>query len=341
MRNGFSSATESAHIHSKVHYEILDAGARRPDGGTDRAGDELSPGLLPSQKLEVFIDDVKNSNPESWCGKSIPLRIVSAQGKDPAVLNDFLPRVGNLLEKQCPKAGHLPWTLTDKRGEKLATGEAAKARGWKPVVKQETAEQPQTPPPPTIPAAVAVTSAQADTAPPQRFSLPQGCHFRTFWGDEATGGALFIPAGDALRCGEDGWLQGSGAVTLQHGGQTLSPTLWFLQGYPLAKINGGDRALTVVSANAQRLILGGNPQAPGSFLLLTFEPQLHAWAFNGEAIVEMPRVDAADETKITQRVQQAQTAWQPLLSASAPLTFAGGTAGRRPGRSRQRQLPVG
>ena len=275
----------------------------------------------PSQKLEVFIDDVKNSNPESWCGKSIPLRIVSAQGKDPAVLNDFLPRVGNLLEKQCPKAGHLPWTLTDKRGEKLATGEAAKARGWKPVVKQETAEQPQTPPPPTIPAAVAVTSAQADTAPPQRFSLPQGCHFRTFWGDEATGGALFIPAGDALRCGEDGWLQGSGAVTLQHGGQTLSPTLWFLQGYPLAKINGGDRALTVVSANAQRLILGGNPQAPGSFLLLTFEPQLHAWAFNGEAIVEMPRVDAADETKITQRVQQAQTAWQPLLSAAAPLTF--------------------
>ncbi|WP_288446256.1 type VI secretion system-associated protein [uncultured Serratia sp.] len=275
----------------------------------------------PSQKLEVFIDDVKNSNPESWCSKSIPLRIVSAQGKDPAVLNDFLPRVGNLLEKQCPKAGHLPWTLTDKRGEKLATGEAAKARGWKPVVKQETAEQPQTPPPPTIPAAVAVTSAQADTAPPQRFSLPQGCHFRTFWGDDATGGALFIPAGEALRCGEDGWLQGSGAVTLQHGGQTLSPTLWFLQGYPLAKINGGDRALTVVSANAQRLILGGNPQAPGSFLLLTFEPQLHAWAFNGEAIVEMPRVDAADETKIKQRVQQAQTAWQPLLSASAPLTF--------------------
>ncbi|MBX9383959.1 type VI secretion system-associated protein, partial [Serratia marcescens] len=83
----------------------------------------------PSQKLEVFIDDVKNSNPESWCGKSIPLRIVSAQSQDPAVLNDFLPRVGNLLEKQCPKAGHLPWTLTDKRGEKLASGEAAKVHG--------------------------------------------------------------------------------------------------------------------------------------------------------------------------------------------------------------------
>lgn len=269
----------------------------------------------------MFIDDVKNSNPASWCGKSIPLRIVSAQSQDPAVLNDFLPRVGNLLEKQCPKAGHLPWTLTDKRGEKLASGEAAKARGWKPVVKQEAVEQPETPPQPAIPAAVAVTSPQADTAPPQRFSLPQGCHFRTFWGDEANGGALFIPAGEALRCGEDGWLQGSGAVTLQQGGQTLSPTLWFLQGYPLAKVNGGDRALTVVSANAQRLVLGGNPQAPGSFLLLSFEPKLHAWAFNGEAIVEMPRVDAADENKVKQRVQQAQTVWQPLLSAPAPLTF--------------------
>ena len=43
--------------------------------------------------------------------------------------------------KQCPKAGHLPWTLTDKRGEKLASGEAAKVHGWKPVVKQEAVEQ--------------------------------------------------------------------------------------------------------------------------------------------------------------------------------------------------------
>ena len=206
-------------------------------------------------------------------------------------------------------------TLTDKRGEKLASGEAAKVHGWKPVVKQEAVEQPETPPQPAIPAAVAVTSPQADTAPPQRFNLPQGCHFRTFWHDDANGGALFIPAGEALRCGEDGWLQGSGAVTLQQGGQTLSPTLWFLQGYPLAQINGGDRALTVVSANAQRLVLGGNPQAPGSFLLLSFEPKLHARAFNGEAIVEMPRVDAADENKVEQRLQQAQTARQPLLSA--------------------------
>lgn len=189
------------------------------------------------------------------------------------------------------------------------------------MVKQEAVEQPETPPQPAIPAAVAVTSPQADTAPPQRFNLPQGCHFRTFWHDDANGGALFIPAGEALRCGEDGWLQGSGAVTLQQGGQTLSPTLWFLQGYPLAQINGGDRALTVVSANAQRLVLGGNPQAPGSFLLLSFEPKLHAQAFNGEAIVEMPRVDAADENKVEQRLQQAQTAWQPLLSAPAPLTF--------------------
>ena len=117
------------------------------------------------------------------------------------MLNDFLPRVGNLLEKQCPKAGHLPWTLTDKRGEKLASGEAAKVHGWKPVVKQEAVEQPETPPQPAIPAAVAVTSPQADTAQAQRFNLPQGCHFRTFWRDDANGGALFIPAGEALRCG--------------------------------------------------------------------------------------------------------------------------------------------
>ncbi|CAI2025974.1 type VI secretion system-associated protein [Serratia ficaria] len=275
----------------------------------------------PSQKLEVFIDNVKNSQPASWCGKTIPLRIVSAQSKDAAVLNDFLPRVGNLLEKQCAKASQLPWILTDKRGEKLASGEASKARGWKPVPKP-VADEPAAPPQPAIPAAVAVTSPPAASAPAQRFDLPQGCHFRTYWNGEANGSALFIPSGAALRCGDDGWLSGSGEIGLQQNGQTASPRLSFHQGYPLAKVNVGDRPLSVVSANAQRLVLGANPQAPGSFLLLPFEPQLHAWSFDGVVIVEMPRTDAADPAKVTQRVKQAQSAWQPLLSAPAtPLTF--------------------
>ncbi|CAI0725885.1 type VI secretion system-associated protein [Serratia entomophila] len=274
----------------------------------------------PSQKLEVFIDGVKNSQPESWCGKTIPLRIVSAQSKDPAVLNDFLPRVGNLLEKQCAKASQLPWTLTDKRGEKLASGEAGKAHGWKPGHKQ-AAVDPIEPPQPVIPAAVAVTSPLADPAPAQRFDLPQGCHFRTYWNGEANGSALFIPSGAALRCGDDGWLNGSSSAQLQQNGQTATPALWFHQGYPLMNLSVGDRPLKVASANAQRLVLGANPQAPGSFLLLPFEPQLHAWSFSGVVIVEMPRVDAADTEKVKQRVQQVQTAWQPLLGASAPLTF--------------------
>lgn len=275
----------------------------------------------PSQKLEVFIDDVKNSQPASWCGKTIPLRIVSAQSKDPAVLDDFLPRVGNLLAKQCAKASQLPWTLTDKRGEKLASGEASKARGWKPVHKQQAIE-PVEPPAPVIPAAVAVTSPQADSAPVPKFDLPQGCHFRTYWSEEANGSALFIPSGDALRCGDDGWLNGSSSVTLQQDGKTASPALSFYQGYPLVKINVGEHPLNVISANVQRLVLGANPQAPGSFALLPFAPQLHAWSFNGEVIVEMPREEAADTAKVKQRIEQAQRAWQPLLASPAtPLNF--------------------
>ncbi|MGO4742375.1 type VI secretion system-associated protein [Serratia quinivorans] len=275
----------------------------------------------PSQKLEVFIDDVKNSQPASWCGKTIPLRIVSAQSKDPAVLNDFLPQVGNLLIKQCPKASQLPWTLTDKRGEKLASGEASKARGWKPVHKQPTVE-PVAPPPQVIPAAVAVTSPLADNAPIQSFDLPQGCHFRTYWSEEANGSALFIPSGDALRCGDDGWLNGSSSVTLQQNGKTVSSVLSFYQGYPLLKVSVGDRPLNVISANVQRLVLGANPQAAGSYLLLPFTPQLHAWSFNGEVVIEMTREEAADTDKVKQRVEQVYRAWQPLLpSPATPLSF--------------------
>ncbi|MNE56697.1 hypothetical protein D3C80_1516260 [compost metagenome] len=88
------------------------------------------------------------------------------------------------------------------------------------------------------------------------------------------------------------------------------------------KINVGEHPLNVVSANVQRLVLGANPQAPGSFALLPFAPQLHAWSFNGEVIVEMPRAEAADTAKVKQRIEQAQRAWQPLLASPAtPLNF--------------------
>ncbi|MGG4624310.1 type VI secretion system-associated protein [Serratia odorifera] len=272
----------------------------------------------PSQKLEVFIDDVKNNKPASWCAKNIPLRIVSAKSRDAAVLNDFLPRVGNLLEKQCAKATQLPWTLTDKSGATLASGNASKNRKWQPEIAANAAAQ-STEPAPAPPPAVAVNSAPADASPAQVFTLPQGCKFRTYWGQGNAGSALFIPSGDALQC-VDGWLNGSSAVTLQQGGKTLTPSVSFYQGYPLMNIDVATRPLKVVSANTQRLVLA-NPQAAGSYLLLPFDAKQHAWIFNGALIAELPRLEAADAERVKQRVAEVQAAWQPLLSErNATLT---------------------
>ena len=34
----------------------------------------------PSQKLDVWIDNVEDNTPKSWCGKMLPLRIVTGSG---------------------------------------------------------------------------------------------------------------------------------------------------------------------------------------------------------------------------------------------------------------------
>lgn len=268
----------------------------------------------PSQKLEVFIDDVESEAPASWCDQSIPLRIVSAQSKNPSLLNDFLPRVGSLLAKQCPDVTQLPWTLEDKAGEVLAEGNALKAQSWRPILK---ARPEVTPPAEVIPPEVPVTSPLADATPLQAFDLPQGCRFRTHW---ENGEALFVPSDSALRC-TDGWLNGNSTLTLQQNGQLQAAAVTFFQGYPLVNLNVGEQPLLVVSANPERLVLGGGRQASGSYLLLPFDQQRHSWVFGGTIIVEMPRLEAGNRENIRQRIGAARDSWRSLLSNNASLTF--------------------
>jgi hypothetical protein len=49
-----------------------------------------------SLKLDIWIDNVKSNSPQSWCARELPLRIVANGKKDPALLDDFLPRVASL-----------------------------------------------------------------------------------------------------------------------------------------------------------------------------------------------------------------------------------------------------
>ncbi|KEY58990.1 hypothetical protein SRDD_20750 [Serratia sp. DD3] len=269
----------------------------------------------PTLKLEVFIDNISNSKPESWCENSIPLRITSAQNKDSLVLNDFLPRVGNLLEKQCPKVEQLRWVLTDKQGSKITSGNATKNQKWKPIAQPPEATSS---PGSTVPAVVAVTSPLATQDTIATFALPQGCQFRIYWNGQDSDDTIFIPSSDTLHCDSDGLLTGPGTIVIPFEGANQTHNVFFYQGYPLSNITVGERPLRVVTANAQRLIL----EDSGSFLVLPFDTKLHTWAFQGEVIIEMKREQAADQVVVSQAMTRARDTWRPLVTKQGlSMTF--------------------
>ncbi len=77
----------------------------------------------PAQKLDVWIDNIKDNTPQSWCKPEVALRIVANGKKNVSVLENFVPRLGALLENQCGKAlKQLNWTLNDAGGNPLAHG---------------------------------------------------------------------------------------------------------------------------------------------------------------------------------------------------------------------------
>ena len=91
----------------------------------------------PAQKLDIWIDNIKDNTPQSWCKADVALRIVANGKKEVSVLENFVPRLGSLLEHQCSKLNTLNWTLNDPEGTTLARGTAAKAQDWALVVKQQ------------------------------------------------------------------------------------------------------------------------------------------------------------------------------------------------------------
>ncbi|WP_075181627.1 hypothetical protein [Pantoea sp. 1.19] len=252
----------------------------------------------PSLSLEVYIDHVADSAPESWCQPTLPLRIVTGEAASPAVLQDFLPRVGNLLQNQCPSLTLLPWQLTDKTGARLASGSASRAEGWRVELA-------------IAPAATLTASAPANRQPLQHFALPDGCHFRTWW--DASGSSLFIPQAPVLRCSAEGWLEGAATLTLHRAGQTQSLPVLFLAGYPLSGLRSDDR-LRVAAINNQRLLLASTA-APDSWLLLPFDRERHVWHFTGALLLLQAASPALSNAALASRVSAVEEAWRPVLGA--------------------------
>ncbi|WP_312951333.1 hypothetical protein [Superficieibacter sp.] len=275
----------------------------------------------PSQKLDVWIDDIQGTTAQSWCAQDLDLRIVANGNKDVAILDNFMPRLGSLLENQCGKLRQVNWTLTDPQNKTLAHGSAAKAKDWA-VSVSETPATPATPAAPPVSAGWTLPdehpetlSPAADRTPWQEFMLQDGCRLRTYWQGGAQAPALFIPASDASRCEKGNWLSGHSVVTQQSQGADNAITLSFVHGFPVAGLSdkGDFNKLLITTVNNERMIIR-TENADQSWLILPYSSATNSWKNTGTIALEVTREQASDQTRLRERLDAVSRAWTPWFA---------------------------
>lgn len=279
----------------------------------------------PAQKLDIWIDNIKDNTPQSWCKSEIALRIVANGNKDVSVLENFLPRLGSLLEHQCSKVNKLNWALNDPAGATLAQGTADKAQEWKLVVKQQQ----------TAPAATQTSGAllppdqnaetntvAADRTPWQEFTLQDGCHLRTFWEGGSSAPALFIPDSDTTRCGNGSWLSGHTVISQTRSGGQKEIAVTYIHGFPVMGLNQSvdpEHAL-ITSVNKERMVFS-TPNSDQSWMILPYDSALNGWKSNGTVAVEISRETASDDAKLQARIAAVKKVWSAWVTPGTTLNI--------------------
>lgn len=272
----------------------------------------------PSQKLDVWIDDVKDNTPQSWCASELPLRIVANGDKRPALLKTFMPRLGALLENQCAALSVVRWQFTSPEGEILALGTASKAADWTPVVLPAASTGAATGA--TPPGRAEDLSPLADRTPWLEFTLQDGCHLRTFWQDNASVPAIFIPAKADGKCEKGGWLNGSSEVVQVSSDAQKKMTMTFVHGFPVSGLNTGANAdsLLITTVNNERMVVSDG-RAAQSWMILPYAPDLNGWLADGTVAIEMPREQASDDARLRARLEAVRKVWSGYLKPGADL----------------------
>ncbi|HFU2859946.1 hypothetical protein L8S97_00065 [Enterobacter cloacae] len=279
----------------------------------------------PAQKLDIWIDNIKDNTPQSWCKSEIALRIVANGNKDVSVLENFVPRLGSLLEHQCSKVNKLSWALNDPAGTTLAQGTADKAQEWKLVVKQQQ----------TAPAATQTSGAllppdqnsetntvAADRTPWQEFTLQDGCHLRTFWEGGSSAPALFIPDSDTTRCGNGSWLSGHTVISQIRSGGQKEIAVTYIHGFPVMGLNQSvdpEHAL-ITSVNKERMVFS-TPNSDQSWMILPYDSALNGWKSNGTVAVEISRETASDDAKLQARIAVVKKVWSAWVTPGTTLNI--------------------
>lgn len=279
----------------------------------------------PAQKLDIWIDNIKDNTPQSWCKSEIALRIVANGNKDVSVLENFVPRLGSLLEHQCSKVNKLSWALNDPAGTTLAQGTADKAQEWKLVVKQQQ----------TAPAATQTSGAllppdqnsetntvAADRTPWQEFTLQDGCHLRTFWEGGSSAPALFIPDSDTTRCGNGSWLSGHTVISQTRSGGQKEIAVTYIHGFPVMGLNQSvdpEHAL-ITSVNKERMVFS-TPNSDQSWMILPYDSAMNGWKSNGTVAVEISRETASDDAKLQARIAAVKKVWSAWVTPGTTLNI--------------------
>ncbi|MFC0139945.1 hypothetical protein ACFFJN_07655 [Erwinia mallotivora] len=302
----------------------------------------------PSLKLDIWIDNIKNNSPASWCAPELPLRIVANGNKNPGVLKNFLPRVGSVLEKQCETLNVIHWQLNDSSGSALAHGSASKAQAWAVKTEPTAAATPASTPaqsavntasqtpaatgsaaqePVSAPAPAPVENAEdlsppADTTPWTQFSLMDGCHFRTYWQNNGQVSALFVPAKGGVSCGSDGWLSGESELTQMGKSGSKNVAVTFLQGFPVSGLSSKatDSEVQITTVNNERMVLA-DEKSPQSWMVVSFAPQMNGWRASGILVVQISQQEASDHSTLKARLDEVRKVWSPYLINPDNLSF--------------------
>lgn len=248
----------------------------------------------PSQKLDVWIDNIKGNTAQSWCANEVALRIVANGNKNVKILDNFLPRVGALMEHQCSRLQQLNWTLVDANNGHIAQGSAAKNKKW--AVKVAPAETAAAAEKPVAPAwlppeeKAEKLSPAADRTPWQEFTL------------------------------QGGWLSGRTVITQSVNGKEKQSTVTFVHGFPVLGLNAtaDPNKLLITAVNNQRMVVS-NENAQQSWMILPYVAGQNGWQMTGTLAIEMSQELANDPSRLQARIEAARSVWTPWLAPDIKL----------------------
>lgn len=270
----------------------------------------------PTQKLDVWIDNIKDNTTQSWCGQSLQLRIVTNGEKSVSLMDNFMPRLGALLGNQCSALQQVTWLLTAADNQILGQGAASKVKEWAAEIHNDLT---LTLNPATAPEG---QFQPADRTPWQEFTLQDGCHLRTFWQGDVGASALFIPAKADGKCEKGGWLNGRSEVTQQGNGGNKQIAMTFVHGFPVSGLSSAVDAdrLLITSVNNERMVVSAE-NADQSWLILPYVAALKGWKADGTVAVEIPRDMASDDARLRARIAAVRARWTPWLEPGIKLNI--------------------